>query len=49
MNSILQDLRLAVRQLRRKPFFSLTVMLTLARRYFAGSNPVGQRLAANNS
>ena len=30
MNSILQDLRFAVRQLRRKPFFSLTVMLTLA-------------------
>ena len=30
MNSILQDLRFAIRQLRRKPFFSLTVMVTLA-------------------
>jgi len=30
MNSLLQDLRFAVRQLRRSPFFSLTVMLTLA-------------------
>jgi predicted permease len=30
MNSIVQDVRFAVRQLRRKPFFSLTVMLTLA-------------------
>jgi putative ABC transport system permease protein len=30
MHSIVQDLRFAVRQLRRKPFFSLTVMLTLA-------------------
>jgi hypothetical protein len=30
MNSIVQDLRFAVRQLRRAPFFSLTVTLTLA-------------------
>jgi putative ABC transport system permease protein len=30
MHSILQDVRFAVRQLRRAPFFSLTVMLTLA-------------------
>jgi predicted permease len=30
MNSILQDLRFAIRQLRRSPLFSLTVMLTLA-------------------
>lgn len=30
MNSLLQDLRFALRQLRRAPFFSLTVVVTLA-------------------